>query len=652
MKFSALFFMIFLLSCINTDLSSERKIPVKPETIEPKVPTTNREIPKPRYRGAGPYDGSIEQDDDGPSTPVAIELRNFIDPIDGTYQTKLSLPKNFGGTLFIAGINITQLNNKLVKVRFRFGRELEPVDVNATVGGTTDGVTPQVAMQVLQLDFKGKPFEKVRLLYHLFDYNDYRDDTGKEVFRDDVGELEGPTSDPLDTSLYCRGLNLRDDPTFEASSENQKCDQQGERCLYTYASIRDKGLIDDKNLAFNPTEMQIDILGEEYLNETIVEAVNKCLPDNNYTANLKGVLNAYSVGSGSSNLSYNDLVVLKQDGVEKSYFYQGPYRAFNASGWQVEGNAITYESSKEHQAVGIYQKNYLSPGNHDSGYVSLLFPRPVRNTLSREVQYWGSENILGERFLETLVSSGNTLFMDGCNQRVNNLNMFANEGLSSCNITATIEILTTDENGKEISLLRQPDHQLKLQLIRPSLKDSETMGGQEVLYQSMRSCSTNRSCGSGECCFNKRCWDRNLISRCAEDDDLLGHLGIGETCTSDFQCSSLCCDQSRGVCAVHVISEEETTLCAKAPGQTCVDAQFCRKENLTTCYVVKTGTDPLGRLECALRCYYTPTFGRCRNGVCISPLQPSVPAFDPVNPDCSQAIDPPIVNDNGSIITF
>jgi hypothetical protein len=584
---------------------------------------------------------------------VAVELNMFVNPFDGKYQSKLSLPKNFAGTLFIAGINIAQLNDRLITVRFRFGREFEPIDIRATVGGTAPGLTPQVAMQVLQLDMKERPFERIRLLYHLFDYTDYRNSTtGKEDFRNALGELEGPTTDPLDTQLYCRGLNLKNDPTFEGSTENQKCDAQGERCLYTYASIRDKGLIDDDNLAFNPTEPQIDVLGNGYVNETSLEAIRKCLPDNDYTANLKGVLNAESVGSGSSQLSFNDPVVLKFGDEDRVYRYQGPYRALNAENWEIEDQAITYESSKDHQAVGIYQKNYISPGNADAGYVSMMFPRPGRMSLRREVEYWGSEQVLNERFLQTLVASGKTLYMDGCNLRVNNLNLFSNEGLSSCNITATIELFTTDEDGKEVPLLRQPEQNLKLQLIRPSLKDSETTGGAEVLYQSMRSCSTNRSCSSGQCCFNNRCWDRNLISKCANDDERIGYLGIGETCSSDFQCSSLCCDQSRGVCSVHVISEEETTLCAKAPGQTCVDMQFCRKENLTTCYVVKTGTNPLGKIECALRCYYTPTFGRCRNGICVSPLQPSVPRFDPVNPDCSEAIDPPIVNENGSITTF
>ena len=56
---------------------------------------------------------------------TAVELRHFIDPFDGTYKTKLTIPKNYKGNLYLAGLNIATLRNKLVKVRFKIGRELE-----------------------------------------------------------------------------------------------------------------------------------------------------------------------------------------------------------------------------------------------------------------------------------------------------------------------------------------------------------------------------------------------------------------------------------------------------------------------------------------------------------------------------------------------
>jgi hypothetical protein len=137
-----------------------------------------------------------------------------------------------------------------------------------------------------------------------------------------------------------------------------------------------------------------------------------------------------------------------------------------------------------------------------------------------------------------------------------------------------------------------------------------------------------------------------------ESDDVQGLRATGEVCKYDYDCASLCCDKSTGVCGVQIISEQETYLCSKAPGQTCVTKEFCRKENITSCYVVKTGTSVTGKQECALRCYNTPTFGDCRNGYCIAPSNPPVPAFNPTNPDCTTAIDPPLVNQNGTITTF
>ena len=53
----------------------------------------------------------------------------------------------------------------------------------------------------------------------------------------------------------------------------------------------------------------------------------------------------------------------------------------------------------------------------------------------------------------------------------------------ACNVTATIEVIT-EENGKEIILATSTD--VKLQLIRPSLTNFQ---GQEVLYQSMKTCT-------------------------------------------------------------------------------------------------------------------------------------------------------------------
>ena len=108
---------------------------------------------------------------------------------------------------------------------------------------------------------RSKPFKDLRLLYDLFDYNDYRDETGAETGI--------PTNDPYDKGLYCRGLKLEHDSTFEASSENTKCDESGERCLYSYAKVVDSGLykrsdLEDESspfVALSPKEPQVDVEG-------------------------------------------------------------------------------------------------------------------------------------------------------------------------------------------------------------------------------------------------------------------------------------------------------------------------------------------------------------------------------------------------------
>src|SRR5690606_30852708 len=125
-----------------------------------------------------------------------VELRHIIDPETGNYRTKVTIPKNFGGYLFLSGLNVTSLSNRLIKVRFKFGRELEPITVPAVVT-RGEGITPATDIEVLALNMSSKPFENIRLIYDLYDYNDYYDG-GSE-------SLE-PTQDPLNGGLYCRGL--------------------------------------------------------------------------------------------------------------------------------------------------------------------------------------------------------------------------------------------------------------------------------------------------------------------------------------------------------------------------------------------------------------------------------------------------------------
>jgi len=607
-------------------------------------------------RAAGPYDGTFSGNPDVLPELPQVELTNFVDPITGNYVTKLTLPKNFTGYLYLSGLNITSLNNYQVKVRFRFGKELQPIDVETSIG-RAQGIIPSTDKEVLQLDMTTQPFANIRLLYDLYDYSDYRNTNGTEDFVDENSRTVGTlytSEDALNYNLYCRGLSLQDDPTFKATSSNKLCDEKGEKCLYAYAKLVDKALINpETTLALNPLDPQLDDTALGYANQTFSQNLKKCFPDNDNTENLKGVLNAKTVGQGSDTLFYNDTVTFENGA---SFYYQGPFRTIgfdtktSKNTWNIIGNALIYSSDTTNQALGLFQKTYID-SDPNAGYISMMFPRSGKIGLKANTEYWGSEEPLGVRTLQKTVTGGSSLFMDGSNIRMQNFNSFTNEGISSCNVTATIELISTDPvTGKEISLLKTPNKELKFQLIRPTIVPIK--GGSEVLYQSLKTCNNNNGCANNECCFGSRCWDRKLVSSCMESEEIQGLRATGEVCKYDYDCASFCCDKSTGVCGVQIISEQETYLCSKAPGQTCVTKEFCRKENITSCYVVKTGTSVTGKQECALRCYNTPTFGDCRNGYCIAPSNPPVPAFNPTNPDCSTAIEPPIVNQNGTISTF
>jgi hypothetical protein len=589
---------------------------------------------------------------DGELANGRAEIRHIVDPFDGTFKKKLTIPRNFSGMLFLSGLNIASLRDRIVKVRFNFGREMESVTIPATVG-RAPGLTPQTDIQVLIMDVQNRPFENIRLLYDLFDYNDYRDLTV-----DGSGaEVKEPTIDPRDNGLYCRGLKLEHDPTFQGTATNTLCDSQGERCLFAYAKIADAGLFqpsDPQNplstlVAITPTEAQIDLGGGGFNAESTANKISKCLPDNmNRTEfNDQFNLNLASLGYGTSFVMSG-----------KTYKYNGPFRAIASDQWEVKtltpnSNSAAFfplpiigSALYDSYPAGIFKEsgNTLNTTDVGAGIGSFLFPRRGKMSLQAGIEYFGSENEWGDpgalledprNYRHTLVAAGETRSMYGCNIRVSNYDEYSNEGIGSCNVTGNIEIIAL-ENGIEVKAATAID--VKLQLIRPSLTN---FVGREVLYTSMKSCSTSRACGSNECCFNERCWDRNLVTQCLEDAETLGNYQVGETCESDYECASLCCDAANGRCTVHNNLGDSPVLCSKSPGQTCIAREWCRKDNVTDCFIVQTGTDPTGKVECALRCYSVPTHGSCLRGTCVPPNQPAPPAFDPSNPNCSSARLPP-----------
>ena len=111
-------------------------------------------------------DGSVTGDEENPIAKV--EIRHLVEPkVDessdgGEYKRKLTIPKNYDGYLYLAGINISSLASKSISVRFKFGLNEFEKTIPATVS-TAPGLTPQTDIEVLIMDFRSKPFQDSHL---------------------------------------------------------------------------------------------------------------------------------------------------------------------------------------------------------------------------------------------------------------------------------------------------------------------------------------------------------------------------------------------------------------------------------------------------------------------------------------------------------
>ncbi|MBT3982664.1 MAG: hypothetical protein HOE90_15000 [Bacteriovoracaceae bacterium] len=588
--------------------------------------------------------GTSREDDDTETVTLTqkTEIRHIADPVDGVFKTKVSIPKNFSGFLYISGINVTALNDKRVKVRFKFGKDYEAITLDATVArAMSGGITPQTDIQVLVLDFDGKPFKDLRLLYDLYDYSTY-------------AASDSPTSDNRDTNLYCRGVNLTDDPTFEATSSSTTCSSSGDKCLYAYAKVVDKGLVDDSSgsdISTLPSSHQVDLDGNgsgassTYDTDTSANKIKKCLPDNAIAsfASISSTLTTfaetataspydYSFSSASVAISYGDYALTNSS---VDYKFKGSYRALNTSSWQISSDAVVHDPAFGTQPYGIYRA-VQTAADFNTGYGSYMFPLAGKLELETGVQYIGGTTWYSTKSVQTMLSSGESEWMDGCNIRIKETNPETSEHVGSCNVSATIEVYYTDDDGDEVIVDESID--VKLQIVRES--DTNSVG-EDVLFSNYSTCEGSNGCSADECCFNSRCWSRDVVYQCLNDTDD-GSKGVGDSCSSDYECSSLCCNRSMGKCAVHDTSSDDPTYCSKTAGDSCVAKEWCAVQNVNQCYIVKTGLDNQGQTTCALRCYNVPTHGDCRNGTCVPPTQPTAPTFDPNNPDCSTAIDAPV----------
>lgn len=594
----------------------------------------------------------------GTTLPPKVEVRHLIEPNlstdpnyspgtgyagGGSYVRKLTLPKNYAGRLYVAGINIGTLSSTFVKVRFRFGVSREPVEIPATVT-QAPGITPQTGIHVLVLDLRSEPFRNIRLYYDLFDYNEYpRTASGT------LASTAEPVQDNRDTNLYCRGLRVEDDPTFEGvgacDGTPSSTSQPEEECLYAYAKVLDQGLVKDSNgvmVPLSPSLPQVKIAttGSTYYHDSMSNQILKPLTD---TVPTDGSyeFSKLALPLGSTNAILATFAawagIVFPDSY--TYYYRGPYRLVNTNEWQFQfarpdGKNRLFRSN----AFIPYPLRATSPLPDDTGitytphryyydriyYNSYLFPLATKIDVAANVTHLSHANPGASRTPTTYAVPQKSLWMDGANARAQSRN-HDQEHVGSCNVSSTIEVVAKDANGNDYVVALAKD--VKLQLVRPTTYHTEY--NNDVLYSNFKTCTSSATCGGNECCYNNRCWDKNLVSQCKEDSAVQGNRIVGDSCTSDFQCQTLCCNTTSGTCANHNALAVPAVLCSKPVGEFCIAKEWCGKSPVTKCLVIKTGTDASGNVTCRQQCYTTQEFGDCLNGTCIPPEQPAIPSFDP-----------------------
>lgn len=637
------------------------------------VPTSNlsNQVTKPGTVTSGSGAGASDNNfGNGTSLPPKVEIRHLIEPNlstdpayssgtglsgGGSYVRKLTLPKNFAGRLYVAGINIGSLSDRHVKVRFKFGVSRDAITIPAVVT-RAPGITPQTDISVLVLDLRGEPFRNVRLSFDLFDYNEYNFVDGDE-----------PTQNNLNTGLYCRGLRIEDDPTFQGVGA---CDgaqvtpgQPEEKCLYAYAKVLDQGLVRRSGsikVPITPSFPQVkSVTGENYYQDFMNQMLLKPLPDTMPSNTVTKTASTFLFSEASTLATPSDSVLRSFSGTTiwnpvtilgSEYWYRGPYRIVNRPNWHFSfpfnqldgknrlfrsGSYVTYPTAPGLMALA--DDSQTNPTQNRLYFNSYLFPLATKISLTANVVHLASDDVEDVRTQKSLQVAGKTVWMDGSNARAQSRN-FDLEHIGSCNVTASMEIIAKDDNLNDFVVATSKD--VKLQLVRPT--QYVTDSGNEVLYTNFKSCTQTTGCGSSECCFNNRCWDQTLVSQCLDPNANQGSKIVGESCTSDLECSSLCCNRTTGQCSPHDTTTTPAVLCSKPIGDFCIAKDWCQKSTVIKCLVIKTGTDPQGNTTCRQHCYNEEQFGDCKNGTCVPPVQPSIPPFNPNDPNaCNGAVPPP-----------
>ncbi len=549
-------------------------------------------------------------------------------PGAGTYVNKLTLPKNYRGFLYFGGINVGSLSQRLHKVRFTFGTSKvgKVVKVLDGVVTTAPGISPNTNIKVLMVDLRTRPFNDIRMLYDLYDYRDYSQ----------AGAV--PVETNRDPSLYCRALDLVDDPTFDGTGT---CDAAGEKCLYSYAKVIDRGLAlgNDNATAVDtvPSRVQTGAVAGSggYYADSAANLQKRCLPDQNPSTGVvvaSGVDATFTRVQSLSFTAYGQSgVLLQRDASNATIYtqnvvYRGPFRPMNTANWEISDGAAF-------GAHGLFDIAVPVAGLNGALYRSKMFPRVTKQDYQMGLSYL--QAVLGSdtKTPTTMAASGFSQNMDGCNARVNSVRN--NEHIGSCTASAKIEVFYI-ENGAEVVVAET--NEVVLQLVRSTNISGE---GTDFLYGNFRTCDDNNQCGSGECCFNKRCWSKDLVAQCV--DTSTQQSPVGGSCVNDLECMSYCCGSGR--CMPHDPSTTPQTLCSKPQGQFCLNKEWCEKVDVVDAYLVDRGVDENGQRLCTIVYAPVPEYRQClvnpttQHGYCGPPRTAKTVTQDPEDP-CSGAVPP------------
>ena len=569
-----------------------------------------------------------------------VEIRHLIEPNlttdpsynsgtgyhgGGSYVRKLTIPKNYAGRLYLAGINVGTLTDRFVKVRFKFGPNHHSETINAVVAKAT-GITPSTDISVLVMDLKNQPFRDIRLSYDLYDYNTYL-----------AGET--PVQDNRNSGLYCRALRLADDPTFTGVGN---CDAGDEKCLYAYAKVLDQGLVKEGSgpvyTSFAPKLPQVKATaGSDYYADADALTLEKALSDS-FLGPFKfnNLVNFNLAADPGVSIDWGPKTINSS-----TYYYRGPYKLSDRSNWHFKFGDLVGENRLFKNSRPYSGSVGPTPDLGTVFFGSYMFPLASKSSIQANTPYLGSDEWNQKRLTQINSVGGESLWMDGSSARAQTLNT-ANEHIGSCNVSAIIEIIAKDDSGNEYIIT--DTNEIKLQLVRETQYFEDT--NSDVLYTNFKRCSSNSNCGSGECCYNNRCWDETLVSQCIDSTVSQGNHLTGEACSTDFDCVSLCCNRTTGVCAAHNTLTIPPVLCSKPVGDACIAKEWCQQVPVTKCIIVKSPIDPgTGTSSCYQQCYTVLEYGDCKAGTCVPPYQEPITSFDPDAPGaCDNAVTAPNFN--------